>query len=635
MKTKPFLIPTIIILIAGLAFFVRCKTTLKTDSSEIAQFLNKFNNSINEGNADTLMTCFKTDKKTKALVRLINLLAGKKGADGMKPLTTIKLDIDKAEIKNISNDLVNVTIPASFSHATVDDKQSVLILKIYKVAPHELKIIQADARQFLTDYLAYENFVKSKTEAGKVTYSAITLAAFKTADQLKTRYDSVIWFAHLHTQTYFYVIKGKWNIDKDIIRDKDSTIDPYKMGLVNPDLKEIIPAEYDLIHNINGTFTGLVEVEKNNKKGFYNLNGRMVVPVDYDEVFPIEDENNLAVLRTGSDYFYLKKDTTVSEKVDLKISDFFSNIKNLTHSFDLYKNALSVVTEYNSKNNHNAVYIPPSYLVELNMISKWENFKNPLRNVQNVDDDFTHKNYEVKYSGNSKTGDNWLEASFYSIRDYFLGGRSEFYDRKNIVIIDKKQNRVFSKEIETDYSNDEGSGSLGGICDINSIKVLNDSLFEVKSTAVLEVQMYDSTQNITEGAYYHYLSIKKNKLIELPNKRTFGFTKYIKMDDSYLSACYNLLIGVGTYDKRKLKTIDHITPEILKYMKNEIYADYRYQFNDKRWQEIFGDTGLYNRYSNTPNNANVDDSLTVIDKYNINWINHKLKEVKPNTLAAR
>ncbi|MDF2432089.1 MAG: hypothetical protein JWP44_1720, partial [Mucilaginibacter sp.] len=306
MKTKPFLIPAIIVLIAGLAFFVRCKTALKTDSSEISQFLNKFNNSINEGNADTLMACFKTDKKTKALVRLVNLLAGKKGADGMKPLTTIKLDIDKAEIKNISNDLVNVTIPASFSHATVNDKQSVLVLKIYKVAPHELKIIQADARQFLTDYLAYENFVKSKTEAEKVTYSAITLTAFKTADQLKTRYDSVIWFAHLHNQTYFYVIKGKWNIEKDIVRDKDSTIDPYKMGLVNPALKEIIPAEYDLVHNINGTFTGLVEVEKNDKKGFYNLNGRIVVPVNYDQIFPIEDENNLAVLKNGNNYFYLK-----------------------------------------------------------------------------------------------------------------------------------------------------------------------------------------------------------------------------------------------------------------------------------------------------------------------------------------
>ena len=93
------------------------------------------------------------------------------------------------------------------------------------------------------------------------------------------------------------------------------------------------------------------------------------------------------------------------------------------------------------------------------------------------------------------------------------------------------------------------------------------------------------------------------------------------------------------FDKRQEKTIDQITPEMLRYIKNEIYADYRYQFKDKRWMEVFADMQSYNNYSGTdrPNNVNVDDSLTVIDKYNLNWIAQKLKgaKTKPNTLAAR
>jgi hypothetical protein len=84
---------------------------------------------------------------------------------------------------------------------------------------------------------------------------------------------------------------------------------------------------------------------------------------------------------------------------------------------------------------------------------------------------------------------------------------------------------------------------------------------------------------------------------------------------------------------------------MLRYIKNEIYADYRYQFKDKRWQDVFMDNRAYNSYDKKsdnsyekkPNNINVDDSLTVIDKYNINWINQKLKEgkTKPATLAAK
>ena len=91
-----------------------------------------------------------------------------------------------------------------------------LTLKIKKIAPHQYKIIQVDARRFLGDYGSFENLVRNKTISEKDIYSAITLEAFKTADQLKTRYDSVIWFAHLNNKTWFYVVKGKWSQRKDM-----------------------------------------------------------------------------------------------------------------------------------------------------------------------------------------------------------------------------------------------------------------------------------------------------------------------------------------------------------------------------------------------------------------------------------
>ncbi|HEX3385070.1 MAG TPA: YARHG domain-containing protein, partial [Mucilaginibacter sp.] len=198
--------------------------------------------------------------------------------------------------------------------------------------------------------------------------------------------------------------------------------------------------------------------------------------------------------------------------------------------------------------------------------------------------------------------------------------------------------RLFAQDIRVNYMPEEGPDSLAG-CDINSIKVINDSLYEVKTGAALWFDLYDSTKTITGGTYYHYLAVRNNKLVELPNSRIFGFTKYMKLDDSYLSGCYTIAIGLGYENKEQTKKIEHITPELLRYMKNEIYADYGYKFKDKRWMDVFENMPNYafdfkTQAPKAPN-VSVDDSLTAIDKYNINWIEQKLKGAPSTTLAAK
>jgi len=635
MKTKPILITVAVLILLGGAFlFIRSRNLVKPKAAEINQFLYAFSNQINAGRTDSLLADFDVNTPPRSLKKLINLLVGKAELNGKdKPLAAIHLDVDAGTIDVVNSDLIIAHVPAKFTRESFDAKWSTLTLKIHQISPHQFKIIQLDAREFLADYFAYENLIRSKSLADKDIYSPITLKAFETAKQLKSKYDSVIWFGHLDNKTYFYVVKGKWDMQNDIERWKDSVIQPYKMGMVGPDLKEIVPVEYDLIHNINGTFPGMVEVEKDNKKGFFDLNGKITVPVNYDQIFPIDDENNLAVLRNGDDYFYLKKDMSISEKVDLKLSDFFSRIQMLSSELNLYKCALSVVTEYNSRDNHGAIYIPPSYMADLNMISKWQNFKNPLRKIQYDD---VHANYNISFSNDSKDADNWFLASFYKIRDYYVGGRSEFYEKKNMVMVDKKNNRVFTNDLETDFTWEEDGGeSLEGACDVNVVRPISDTLFEVKSGAILNVDLYDTTKYVFGGPSYSYFAIKNNKLIQLRTNRKFGFTKYVKMDDSYLNNCYVLKVGPGNYYNKEKKSIDHVTPEILRYIKNEIYADYRYQFKDQRWMAIFQGMPSYYVKEGIKPNVSVDDSLTAIDKYNINWINQKLKGTQEKSLASR
>jgi hypothetical protein len=640
MNKKPIIIITSILLLAACAFlFIRSRYLAKPDKKEVIVFLEKFSLDLKKGNNDTLLNYFDGKQDSKQLGKLLGLLSNKTSLNGRdSALFYVSLLNDNSSIKIINSELTTITIPVAFNEHGNNTKQSTLVLLIRKISVGKFKIMQIDARQFINDFIAYENNIRSREENHEITYSPITLQSFKTAESLKTRYDSVIWFTHVDNRTFFYVVKGNWDMEKDLdprYRNKDSLIAPYKMGLLNPELKEIIPPDYDLIYNISGTFPGLVEVEKDGKRGFYDLNGKIVVPVNYDQIFPINDDADIAILRRGDDYFYLGKDFNVSNKVDINIGDYLSKIKNLNNPSNLYKEALTVVTEYNSKENPGAIYIAPSYLVDLNMIEKTTDFKNPLRKGNY---EFIHENYDIATpdKGDGKQ-DNWIMASFYSIRDHFLGGRGDFYDKRNMLLVDKKRNRILSQDIATDFSPD-GQETLGGACDVSSIKLINDSLIEVKSGAVLYAELYDSTKIIVGGPYYHYLIIKDNKLIELPSSRSFNFTKYVKMDDSYINGCYNMLTGTGFFDKRKKSTIDQLTPEILSYMKNEIYADYRYNFKDKRWQRVFAEMNSYNSKGTDkelPNNTNVDDSLTAIDKYNINWINNKLKQSKPTqTLAA-
>jgi len=125
-----------------------------------------------------------------------------------------------------------------------------------------------------------------------------------------------------------------------------------------------------------------------------------------------------------------------------------------------------------------------------------------------------------------------------------------------------------------------------------------------------------------EAPVYHYLYVKNGKLTENDCKRIFAFTKYVKMDESYLQGCYSY----------KDEQTDYLKPQYLRYVKNEIFADYKYKFKDTTWNETFSE-GMGANYE--AKNELVDDSLTEIDKYNINWINQKLKATESKKLASR
>jgi hypothetical protein len=619
MKNQSILKPAAgAVLICCALLFSQCKS--KPDKEGVNRFLSGFADQVKGRQPANLQSYFDMPQKKAAVTHLINLLCNTTGvAEGSKSFFKVELNMGDHDLTDIGKDMVKVTFPLKLTNTDFESKTSTLTFKINRTTNGTYQIVDVDATRFLKDCIGYENLVRSKTLTDKDIYSPETLAAFKTAQSLLSKYDSIPWFQHMGNKTYYFVVKGNLNYDQVYAAD---TVATYKMGLVDADQKEVIPPGYDLLHNIGATFPNLIEAEKDHKRGFFSLTGQQVLPVEYDQVFPITNDTNLAVLRKGDDYYWWKKDYTISDKdPSIKIAALLPAIQAYGKSVKLSgTNAIQNITEINSRDEHTSIYISPSYMVDWALMPLIQYFKNPLR--KNVDYDGGSELYELQFEGKADN-ENWLSSAFYSIRDNYLGGREGLYVHKNVLVINKHNNRIYGYDIKTDHTMEEGGSELKGVCNINNIKPINDTLFEIKVGSTYSTPM-PGNNSITGGPGYHYLVLRHDKLVELPDDRVFGFTKYVKMDESYLNACYVL---------NDESSNNGVNLEMLRFMKNEIYGEYHYRFKDPKLAETFQ---YQYQYFEKKLNDNVDDSLTVIDKFNLAFINSKMTDLrKTKALAAR
>ncbi|MES2278437.1 MAG: WG repeat-containing protein [Bacteroidota bacterium] len=627
MKTRNILITLVLLSAIGAVLVIsRCKSKDADNGDAIGQYVSRFVQLLKTGKKDSLSAYFVNQKTPQFMTRLINITANKKDYSGKSPaLVHVGFDEKKIQIKNVGLSDYEATLPLVVSCIKSTPEDMTITVKIHQTGKNHFVISELDARIFMGMFVSYENSAKYLSVPDSVRFSAISLAAFKTADRLKARYDSVMWFEHVDNKTWFYVIKGKWNNKLLWGNDDGKKIEiTHKMGLVSPELKEIIPAEYDLVHNVGGTIEGMIEVETGDKKGLYDINGKIVVPAEYDELFPMrEDNDNLALMRKGDDYFYLKKGGIITEKqTDLKIGDVLPQIKRYDTNYKLSDKTSKNVMEWNDRDWAGSLVISPSYLVNWDILPKFMMLPNPLRKTDDQEEEGYSAYYEVTFDGRKKEADNWIEGAYYSVMNDYLGSRGGLYTNNAVVIVNKKNNRAYGRSFGIYHGGAEGGGALSGKCSEEYVRAISDSLYEFKATAEIDQTMING-QVISDAPYYHYLTIKDGKLVSMPENRMFACTQYVKMDDTYLSGCFII-------DK---KQTDKVNADILQYMKNEIYASYRYKFKNPKWASVF--EYRYGGYDDDKMHANVDDSLTVIDKYNINFITQKLKSMGEKKLAAK
>ncbi|MBR7001057.1 MAG: WG repeat-containing protein [Neisseriaceae bacterium] len=85
----------------------------------------------------------------------------------------------------------------------------------------------------------------------------------------------------------------------------------HKYGVIDVNGKEIIPLQYEFIGSLGG---GLYPAKKDGKRGYINKQGKQIIPFEYDFAGTFED--GIAKVNQNGDWFYINRIGEVVKKAE-------------------------------------------------------------------------------------------------------------------------------------------------------------------------------------------------------------------------------------------------------------------------------------------------------------------------------
>ncbi|WKZ59244.1 MAG: YARHG domain-containing protein [Cyclobacteriaceae bacterium] len=515
------------------------------------------------------------------------------------------------ELKSDETNVVVVQLPFDISSDIGDYRstsQLVLEIEEFKEDQFRIKTMLPSFVQRIKEYGVWQEVTNQRNGDNIIRGDSILNRIVDMAKVISAQYDTVPFFAIDNGIVVFYVVDGNWTYPYkyDDQRDKGD----YRVGVVTSENRVIVPVNYDKVYNFHGSFLGMIEVELNGKKGLYTVDGSLFVPVEFDGIYPYKKESNvLAQVRKGNQYGWI--DTKGVVHFDYESHQdknlFRSPVESgLVTEWEfrypgdliLYREVDAEFDEYEST----GLLIYPSYLKDLG-ITPIANAYVAIENESSysMGMNFTSIKVEKVYSAMDR-----LYSLISSFVESGADAREYHFGKDQLQVVDYELNPVSSvKEL---LSN---SLDYAGPCNEYSYKSISNTLFEV-----------------TNRKEYKYFSVTDNGSIEeLTTNRQFGFTKFVKIDESYFSTCDAEFVDWENYDwssqKPNMVITKNLSKDQLDIMRNEIFAEYGFKFKTEKWKTYFEDKSWY-----TPANDNVDHLLTEIDRHNIQFILEYLKRHK-------
>lgn len=555
----------LVMLIIAVVALKSCSSLRQNDPNEkVMSFINDFRSNLSATD-DVIKAQFQVSAvanvSEEGIMRAIRIM---QNADQAKDSITCVINFDAPAITQESGD-IRVDFTAQF--ASVDPNNI-----LQKEAQFTLWLSNIQGRLVITNIDAmsfYNGYQGAVFELQTLKYRERDLASrkifFDQARMLQQTYDTVIWYTQYNDSIYYYVVNGEWQ--NFFVSDNGERSTSAKMGLVSESGREIVPPAYDLVGTISFETENVVEVKKDNLVGHFAMDGKEIAPAVYEWIIPYTQDGVYALVKKDSeigwlDNSYVHHAGFPSDEAKKYIDEFGYLGKNIEISYTTMPTAEVIDVNYMGR----GIVVPPTYFVQAGVLNEI------------ISDIYTGENsfgwggiekIETEGSMFEKISDKF-SALLVMLNDHYLEGREGFYQRTNLTFVDDQH------QLTTSFTMPSGKISFNRI---------DSTLMEVRLSREGESNRYEGEMEDDQWdvPFYQYFRIENGSVTQLKSRRSYRFTEFVRIDSSYLEGSFH----IWDEESGTVKTQDFPFTQSLEWMRNEILADYGYDFADPETKKHF------------------------------------------------
>lgn len=562
----------LVMLIIAVVALKSCSSLRQNDPNEkVMSFINDFRSNLSATD-DVIKAQFQVSAvanvSEEGIMRAIRIM---QNADQAKDSITCVINFDAPAITQESGD-IRVDFTAQFTSV---DPNNIL----QKEAQFTLWLSNIQGRLVITNIDAmsfYNGYQGAVFELQTMKYRERDLASrkifFDQARMLQQTYDTVIWYTQYNDSVYYYVVNGEWqNFFMGDNRERSASA---KMGLVSESGRVIVPPAYDLVGTISFETENVVEVKKDNLVGHFSMDGKEIAPAVYEWIIPYEQDGVYALVKKDNEIGWLDDSYThhagfPSDEAKKYIHEFGYLGKNIEISYTAMSTAEVIHVDYMGR----GIVVPPTYFVQAGVLDE------VISDIYTGENSFGWggiEKIETEGSMFEKISDKF-SALLVMLNDHYLEGREGFYQRTNLTFVDDQH------QLTTSFTMPSGKISFNRI---------DSTLMEVRLSREGESNRYEGEMEDDQWdvPFYQYFRIENGSVTQLKSRRSYRFTEFVRIDSSYLEGSFH----IWDEESGTVKTQDFPFTQSLEWMRNEILADYGYDFADPETKKHFSYYEWYN-----------------------------------------
>lgn len=591
-----------ITLLLGVAI-IAC-SVLKGEDPEknVRIFLSSFETGLTKPD-DEILANFRVKQSREAVLSVISILQNK------DPFIVCEASIANGNIL-IGKEMVTVEIPVRFRVKELNstDTASFALVMWLTASENSFTITQINGEEFYQEFQKIKN--SNQWEAEQKLAVKERLWIYETARNLEAKFDSVIWYSTYGLKNYFYVVNGSWENYFMRYETRDQKNEGVLMGLADAEGAMIIPMEYDLIGSIAFERGDMVEVTKNGKHGYFDIEKKqLVVEPVYDLIIPYSREkNSWAIVNQNGTYGWIDEQFRYTAGFSSKrMEEYVNNFEFLKQSVSL-KNKNYVFCEIPSVEfAGNGIIVPPSYYSGNGIFSEIESGITTTSVPVNA-----WTEYKESSGSFMETITDNLKAVVTTVRERYLEGREEFYTQSSVVFVDKNLSKL-------------GVASISG--EEITMHRVDSTLIEVRTPHDFWFMEECGCDEMNQYKHEYFVIAVNNQVEQLQSKRLYAQTQYVKLDSTYLSGKFTMY----NQETEQEEQTTFLSTKTITFMRDEILASYGYKPADA--DEYYF---TYLREKDQPWFSSMEEvelQMTELDKYNLAFLNKILALMQKSTPA--